>query len=222
MATVLRAQVRLKNISTLAQDTAVNTYHFRSSAGSPATDAVLAHTALETFYQGLQAHLSPCIATPIDVTIYDLADAEPRTPMGTDTIVMDIDNVTPLPNEVAICLSYHAAGGSGVPVGRRRGRIYLGPWGISVLAAGDFGAIVNDDALDDMENLANQFLDNTNSGSCIWSVFSPSTAGSAPWTESELMASSFPVVAGHIDNAFDTMRSRGIVATERRIIDGTI
>lgn len=222
MATVLRAQVRLNNISTLPQDVAVNTWHFRSSAASPVTDAVLAHTALETFYQGMQAHLSPCIATPLEVTIYNLVDAEPRTPMGTDTIVMDIDNVSMLPNEVAICLSYHAASSSGVSVGRRRGRIYFGPFGLSALGTSDFGADVNPDCLDDFENLANQFLSNTSSGSCIWSVFSPTTAGSAPWTESELMASSFPVVAGHIDNAFDTIRSRGIDATSRRIIDGIV
>lgn len=215
MATLLRAQVRIQNASTLPEDVVVNTFHFRSTAGAPATDATTADTHLTTLYQGMQEFASPALGD-FDVTIYNLVDPEPRTPMGTNPHTWDTSGGTAMPNEVAVCASFHASPTSGVALGRRRGRIYLGPFNTGVMSTGTFGGIVNADFLDDMQNLWDQFFDNTSSGSCIWSVFSPTTAGSPPWSESELMASSFPVVGGHIDNAFDTMRSRGIGATDRR------
>lgn len=214
VSTVIRAQVRIQNASTLPEDVVVNTFHFRSSALLVGVDIETADDALNTLYTGMQELASPALGD-FDCTFYDLVDPEPRTPVIVSPHTWDTTGGTAMPNEVAVCASFHASPASGVALGRRRGRIYLGPFNTGIMATGTFGGQVATTPLTDLQNLWDQFFDSLSTGSCIWSIFSPTTAGPAPWTEAELLASTFPVVGGHIDNAFDTMRSRGINATSR-------
>jgi len=214
MATTLRAQVRLQNQSGLPIDVCMNTWHFRSTSFLPAPDVLTAHDALVAYYQGMQEYYSPVLGGP-SITWYDLSDAEPRTPIFTDTFTWDVSGGTPLPNEVAITVSLTAAPESGVPIGRRRGRIFMGPFNIGVLSAGDFDARVIGDFLEDWQNVFDAFMDVVGSGDARLSVFSPTTAGAPPWSSGELDAATFPVVAAHVDNAFDTIRSRGVAASAR-------
>jgi hypothetical protein len=53
-------------------------------------------------------------------------------------------------------------------------------------------------------------------------VFSPTIAGSPPWSEGTLIDSSVDVVAGYVDNAFDTIRSRGSLTTARTLWSQTL
>jgi len=53
----------------------------------------------------------------------------------------------------------------------------------------------------------------------VWAVFSPTTAGPAPWDEATLEAATTWVTQGYIDNAFDTQRRRGTKATARSLIN---
>jgi hypothetical protein len=215
MSTTIRAQVRIANLSTLSKDAIVNTWHFRSTSLLVGEDVNTAYDALVALYTALEIYFSPaCNAFP-EITFYDLSDDEPRTPLVSASFTFDPSGGTAMPNEVAICVSFHAAAASGVSPGRRRGRIYLGPFNTGVLATSDFGGIVGNAVGTAINDAVDTFWGTLDSGSCLWSVFSPSTAGPAPWTEGELSAATFPVVGGHVDNAFDTMRSRGIDATVR-------
>lgn len=91
----------------------------------------------------------------------------------------------------------------------------MGPFNLGVISAGDFDARVIGDFLEDWQNVFDAMMDEVGSGDCRLSVFSPTTAGAPPWSSGELDAATFPVVAAHVDNAFDTVRSRGVVASTR-------
>jgi hypothetical protein len=52
-------------------------------------------------------------------------------------------------------------------------------------------------------------------------VFSPTIAGTPPWSEATLGLASINVDHGWIDNAFDTQRRRGIRPDTRTEFDGT-
>lgn len=212
--TTLRALVSLPNASsTLPRDAAVNTFHFNSS--SPAATAASAHTALTTFYNAIDGLLSSVCGTTATVKYYDLADAEPRTPIYTNTIALTVGSGVGLPNECAIAMSYRADLVSGQPPARRRGRIYLGP-----LDADDVSTVAGDmrptsPIRTSIANAAKALAEATITSSTGWVVFSPTSAGPSPWSEGVLDASSFVVTAGWVDDACDTVRSRGLAATTR-------
>ena len=132
-----------------------------------------------------------------------------------------------LPEEVAIVATFHAAYGSSperVPGGlpgpegdtrpraRLRGRIYLGP-----LSSAASNQPANEPArphinlqnslVGSMDRLATQL----GTDGLRWSVFSPTKALEA----ADINAGGADVVAGWVDNAFDTQRRRGRRATTR-------
>jgi len=220
MATLIRTQVTLVNDTGVPRDVATNTWHFWTTASGEsgiATQAGACHAALEVFYNAIGNYLSDSLSDVIHMKSYDLTDLEPRSPILTSTGTIDPLGETGqgLPNEVAICLSYHADVGSGVNVRRRRGRLYLGPLDLGVLATRSGDAQILAGARDDIADAAVQIWDSLALFDSVWSVFSPTTAGAPPWDVGTLDSSSFPVVAGYIDDAFDTIRSRGVEAGDR-------
>lgn len=208
-------QASIPNDSTLPRDSAVNTWHFRGESIDPVDDADQAIDALAIFYAAIDGLYSKVIGSPAVFKAYNLGENPPRVPIFSNIGPMTPGTGQPLPNEVAICLSYHAEPISGVPAGRRRGRIYLGPWDSAVTDDGGGDAIVDDGVVGAISAAAATFLASFTGTNCHWAVFSPTIAGPTPWTTGDLVAATFDVVGGWVDNAFDTVRSRGALASDR-------
>ena len=142
--------------------------------------------------------------------IYNLDDTKPRAPIyeQTDTDAISGLSGTGFPNEVAACLSYHAAKLSGAIQARRRGRIYLGPLNTStgsITPTGDSrpNATFRAAVLSAAGYAALQLA----AAGATWAVYSP-TANTA-----------VKIDVFSIDDAFDTQRRRGMAATTVQSID---
>lgn len=216
MATTIRAIVTLANDTLIPRDAAQNTWHFWSE-GVVADDCSDITDNLIAFYQSLQDYFSGGLAaTGHSIYCYDLTDDSPRSPVfSIPDFGLTLTATARFPNEVACALSYEAAPLSGLPIGQRRGRIFLGPLNISTAGgkAGDLGVL--DDFRDDVATAAETMRVNMLATNATWSVFSPTRAGAAPWTALELANATLFIARGHIDDAFDTIRSRGTDPTER-------
>lgn len=124
-----------------------------------------------------------------------------------------------IPNEIAICMSYHGdltdIPESAVnptpppatirPAARRRGRVYLGPWNLTVVgeSADTLDAIPNSTILTTIDAAATQLLTHQAGDLIDWVVWSPTGEVT------------HYVVGGYIDNAFDVQRRRGTAPTAR-------
>jgi len=215
MTTVLRAQVSLPNGNTLPQDAAVNVWHFESFAADRLVSAAALCAELNTFYQAIDGLLSGKLSGALEIKVYDFSDSLPRAPILVYTGSFTPGVAQPLPHECAICLSYSGPVASGAPRGRRRGRIFLGPWTIAVLDDGTGDAIVDAGAVGAIVSAAIALGEAGSPSTYRWSVFSPTAAGSPPWTTLELAAGTLPVTDIYVDDAFDTVRSRGAAAISR-------
>ena len=194
----VRAQVVLQGGSGLPEDQFVNVFHF-VTAGSYATDAPSVAAALVTRYQAIQSYLSEYVLPAAEVKTYDLTTSEPRVPLVTPFTLTIQTSLMSLPSEVAVCLSFHG----GPPVTpRRRGRVYLGPWNVSVLEAATSSSTPkpHEGFVTQLSLFGAGLLD----ADLGWSIWSPTTA------------TFVTVFAGWVDNEFDTMRSRGGEATARQ------
>lgn len=219
---LMRVQVTIPLDSALPEDAVVNTLYFDGDEDLDgiATDDDYHQTAfgaVRDFYQAIDLLcLAGSVGSEATVKIYDMRDAKPRVPEFTDTFTLTPDATNPLPNEVAVCLSFAAAGGSGLNPRRRRGRIYLGPWpssssstevvsGQSRPTAAARTAIANAAA-----SMKQTDLPIGIGGSVRWAVYSPTTD-----LTSSIDDAFNDVETGWVDNAFDTQRRRGPDATAR-------
>lgn len=208
----VRGQVILQGASGLPEDRFVNVWHFDSAAGSLGTAGGDIMPALDDFYGatimvgtglGLAPYLSQYVLRPYSVRLYDMADAEPRVPEIYSRILKPYSTVSgmmDLPEEVAICLSYH----TDPPItDRRRGRIYLGPLNHSLTtdATTSQPMRVSTSAQNTLAGLAVRMLD----ADVGWSIYSPTD---------DLL---HPIVGGWIDNGLDTQRRRGPDTTTRTL-----
>lgn len=138
------AQVSLQANSGLAKDQFENVFHFVGP--SPAASYQEAATAigrLADFYtghpsgesSGIDDFLSPVIDTTATVKVYDGSQKGTKTspigPVITASFMFQQQDTSdiPVPEEVALCLSYF----SGRNSPRTRGRIYLGPFNESAV-----------------------------------------------------------------------------------------
>lgn len=194
--------------SALPEDRYVNTFHFLSPSAY-ATDSPLIATAIDAFYSvvnlnnAVGTYLSPYVSRDYEIRTYDMDDASPRVPTIYEHQLPAVSINGPLgtiPEEAAVCLSYHAI----PPVtARRRGRIYIGPLcGAALQAATDSAPSRVSGALVNALNASAVVLVDSGLG---WCVYSP-TADT--WSV---------IVAGWTDNAFDTQRRRGADATARTL-----
>jgi len=131
----------------------------------------------------------------------------------------------PLPQEVALCMSFKSADEDG-PLRRRRGRIYIGPLGEAHNAEAVDGAGRPTEVLINAINFAASRLQDQASdiatepvgSSTPWVVYSrPTTdAWNATHPGDERLSGSFHrVTDGWVDNEWDTQRRRGLKATTR-------
>ena len=216
MPTVLRVQCNLPRDTAIPADVVMNTWHFRTlGATTPTEGADAAVTGVGVFYAAIDSLLASYVGTPMEFKVYDLQDDEPRVPILDTTLSLSTGSGPAYPAEVAVCLSYRGSLASGTNPARRRGRIFIGPLDDSngELGAGD--TIVTSSTRGTIANAAEDLAGVGGGGEVAWVVFSPTLAGSPPWSGATLVDSSVDVVAGYVDNAFDIIRSRGSLPTLR-------
>jgi len=195
-----RVMAVFQAFTNLPEDRFVNTFHF----SDPFNSEIEVMSAVHDFYEGdrpstkpLADHLSPTILRPYEIKVYNLADPEPRVPEIFAQTLPDrpLQSSTGVPEEVAICVSYH---GAPPRTARRRGRIYFGPLGSTgeeVFPASSAAFTrVPDPLITDLIDAAEQLI----------------AAGVGWCVRSTVPAENFvPITGGWVDNRFDTQRRRG-------------
>lgn len=209
-----RAQVTIPLESGVPEDATVNTWHFDDDddvVNEPEDTGNAILSLLNIFYDTIGPTVFPnSIGDDAVVKMYDLAAAEPRQPVFEGTFSLQNNAGSPMVAEAALCLSFAAAQESGVPAGRRRGRIFLGP---IVTTAGE---VVNGQVRPKLTtqqvvaSAANELqagLVHPGTGPLRlrWSIFSPTTLAQT----GSIGASFNDVISGWVDDAFDTQRRRG-------------
>lgn len=202
----------------------VNTWFFEDTVGGRPTGdcADDIEFDLDIFYHSVNTPatktvtqlMSPAVdATGAQIKVYNLGQAEPRTPIPRTLALTTPQSSQSLPNEVAACLSYHSGeptAGGGTLDKTRRGRIYLGPFGTGALktwATGDGDAELHADLIN-----AIRYSITAMNGS----------ATDMSWRQYSRKENRFAEVRqAFIDNRFDTQRRRGFRAATRTIFDPT-
>lgn len=212
---VYRALVTIPTDTALTEDYITNSWHFKGdNAGNTSlVDAGHIRDDLTVFYQAIdQDVFSSFIDSPATIKVYDLSDLPPRVPIFESTIALTAGTGNPLPTECALALSYQAPRISGIAQARRRGRIFLGPLRDPVVSVVSGRSVVTSTVLDALKAAAAQLVTDTAFHDISWAVWSPTTH-----EVENIPNSAFVVTNGWIDNALDTIRSRGTKATARRL-----
>lgn len=180
----------------------VNTWHFDHSVPVVITDFDNVRDMLKDFYQVVSGYQSTLAAVNQKVVkAYDLADPKPRQPVYTSTFTTTgSSNASPLPAEVALVTSFHAAPVSGQPAARRRNRKYLGAFA----TAHSYQGRPDPAMITAIKNAMVAMAQASNASTrWEWRCFS------------ETNAEDYRIVGGWIDNAWDTQRRRGFQTTQR-------
>ncbi len=198
----IRAQVTLTTVDAVSENFVSNSWCF--SGTDPGSDSVAIASALQVFYSALSSYLSPAIAqNGHEIKLSDLPGTPPNYPFYTTPFNLSAAPAgSPLPSEVATCLSFQGSKAAGFPQARRRGRIYIGPLDTTAL---DANGRPSSAMLTAITSAAATFKSTIAAlaSDTAWSIWSP-TDGAA-----------VPVANGWMDNAFDTQRRRGIDRTTR-------
>jgi hypothetical protein len=213
------AQVRFARTSNVPEDIVVNTFHFRTTTAPVAADYTAIATKLESFYKdippastsSLNGFASGLVATSgHEIRQYNMALPKPRAPSSSTTFTLPAQAGGNVPAELAICLSFRGPLLSGTNAARRRGRVYIGPLGLSAIGSAQGGDVRPSGTL--MSVLANAgkaLMDSTTAGD--WSVFSEKDAVGSISPDAGLVT----VTDLWVDNAFDIQRRRGAAPTTR-------
>lgn len=208
----MRLQVELPALSGVPEDVYTNTFYFSTDTDPVATAAFTATTIIKDGYDDLLAGGAP-LASYMSNTLdrlncltkaYDMADPEPRIPTITEW-EMDLSGTSSdnLPEEVALCMSYHGA----IPItASRRGRVYIGPLNMSAVdttTAETAHTRPKTAFIQAVNGFANHIYDRAVTEGWQWLI----KTGSGP--------TYVPIVGGWCDNAWDTQRRRGVEATVR-------
>lgn len=201
MATI-RAQVILHTDDNVPENYISNSWCFEDF--SPGPDDAATVTMLKDFYDDIPASSwSAFIAqNGHEVKLSLLPGFPPNYPYFEGTFNLAANPTgSELPNENAICLSFQGARSAGLPQARRRGRLYLGPWGSAANTTGRPASAL-------MTSIANAALTLKATAASI-----ATSGGWAVWS----VRDQAPVLVddGWIDNAWDTQRRRGLVYTSR-------
>lgn len=197
---LLRATITIPYFTGAPDDVATNTLYFQTPEGTTIAQSVIdAGVRMNSFFSSFDAYYSNMTVSPATVKYYDMAQPEPRVPVGSSTIVIDGNPAAQnLPEEVAVCVSFQAPRVSGLTQARRRGRIFIGPLNFSAITSvtGDAFVQVNPTFRTTLATAA-AAMANTTTNLATWVVWSP-TDGEA-----------HPVSNGWIDVNPDTQRRRG-------------
>jgi hypothetical protein len=211
----LRVQCVLPAQTAIPEDAFSNTFHFDIDGGLTEAALDVVQAGLETFYGDIGPTIldGTQLGTDVEMKFYNLEDPTPRPPIREDSFAHGAAGAEGYPAEVAICLSYQGARVAGEPQARRRGRIYLGP---VTIATGDVvNGAVRVRAADRtvIADAAAALAGSSIGGVGIrWAVYSPTT------DISETIDAAFhDITDGWVDDAFDTVRSRGADSTTRTL-----
>lgn len=185
--------------SAVARDSVVNTWHFL--ADDPTVLEAGPVVQLTTFYDALKGYRSKAVNPAASwYRAYDLDDDEPRAPVLEEQFNSGTTATTAAPPELAICMSYEAPHTSGEPQRRRRGRIYLGPWGVNAIDTSD--PIIKSSLMGDLVTATQNLLDASQAATTwSWQIYS------------RMNEASIEVVHAWVDNAWDIQRRRGVPPT---------
>lgn len=200
------------------KDDVVNTFHWSSPDNLTGAELTALGAALTSFYTAITSLLSPTVATAanahthklytVDVGLPGAEDDDLVGPVAQIPFTLGAGGASPIPSEVAICLSLAAVNialvdeeGPGTrPKSRYRGRVFLGPLATSTMNTEATSNIcrVDSGARTQIVNAAEAMMDAAlaNAGVTL-SVYSRAD---------NLFR---PVEQFKVDNAFDTVRSRG-------------
>lgn len=212
--TVYRAQVAIDMDTALPEDVVTNTFHFLGqSASAESVDAAAIAVLLEAFYTALDGVIFPKeVGTTGVIKVYDLEDPEPRVPLLVEPMAVVASVTDGLPAECAVALSYNAGQVSGGIAARRRGRIFLGPCNVTMASSVGGRVLVEATKITSINTEAESLMNNSALAEVPWCVYSGVTAVTPGDTDA-----AFIVTGGYVDNAFDTIRSRGPAATARTV-----
>lgn len=200
--TEVRAQVILQSANGVAADAATNTFSFRWPDGEDYSADVTA--ILKAFYDDVSGYLSPLLAQNNHlIKFVDHNGLPPQYPFAETTFnLTNAPAGVAFPREVALVMSFQADRSAGVNQKRRKGRVYLGP----LNTAGNLATGLVLPAMCTTVNVAAEQIQTSCQAVSLllyWTVWSG------------LNGSSSIVANGWCDNAWDTQRSRGNVATTR-------
>lgn len=226
---ILRVQ-RIQAGKTLqAKDATVNTFYF-DTGGDETTPAVGTMnsicTELDTFFNtavgggnAVRFYMgeSTMSADQNSYKVFNMDHPTPRAPVAAPAAQNMTPQITttPLPSEVACCLSFRGALVSGTAPGRRRGRVFIGPLNTNAVAwetASGHARPVSG-LLTALTAGANRLKDNLAALAIVWCVYSPTSRGGGAAS-----AGCTPCSYAWVDDAFDTQRRRGIKAGTRTAI----
>lgn len=209
---IRRFQVTLPHTSGLARDAVVNTFH---AVVADDNEAVGFAALLANFYKdapfgavsAVGGYLGPQISRAANACIiksYDIG-AAPNPPRTTTAFTMAaLQNASPLPDEIASCLSFMNTSVGSIFPRNRRGRVYLGPFNSAAAeTAGNTRHQPTAAFRDDCMKAANTLKDNATTAGLVWVVYS------------RTLGQSFPVEYAWVNNDWDVVRSRGRRETTR-------
>lgn len=201
----VQVQISIPYFTGIPSDVSVNVWNFTAPDAEDAAGEV--GQFISVFYTAISGLLSPVLdLTNMSAKLYNRADPEPRTPFIDFTADLGDDNLgnVGLPEEVSSCLSFHGVYASGSPKARRRGRIYLPPLSNDATNVGAGGRTV----------LATGFITAIlNAYESAWAELTTAGTSHSVWSPTD--ETSYPVVEAWMDDALDTQRRRGSVATYR-------
>lgn len=237
-AGVFVIMVQMQSLTGADEDDVLNVWTFDSETTDPsAVDALVIFDRLETFYTTVEAGVGnrsvgsfisneiSRVADSCQMRAYFTTDLDGSTPLGSPVAVRTWELAqaaagTALPGEVAVVLSFHAslinipetapnplpppAPAIIRPAARRRGRLYFGP--------------LSTDALTTTANQPSRVSSNCQEVLALRADALEAASDDIEWSVwSKIDAASRPVTGGHIDNAFDTQRRRGVASNFRRL-----
>lgn len=204
-----RVQASLQDVSNLARDQYVNTFHIWNASESDVVDPSFSAwaTAITDFYVSIKGYLSLGVSGTLGtVKVYALHD-----PLESPPRFVQAMNITgsgdapgagkvPYPNEVAGCLTYHAKLQGGI-VQRQstRGRIYIGP----------LNNTAGETIMPEAHGRPTASFRTLISGSAK-ALHAALVAQSGEWVvASKVQQACYPIINFRVDNSWDTIRSRG-------------
>jgi hypothetical protein len=242
--TACQIAVHLPDKNGMPADDTINTFTFADTSSTETASGLanLVFPFLESFYNGtsnggtIASYLANSLDRNVDratMVAYQLAGSggiAPVTPLGGPVAqstwslgaVLN-SSPTDIPRECAAVMtieSPHAGlaedtpGGAAGPAGdthpaaRHRGRIYLGPFNVGAMGAGVNGPGIIEAFRNTVAGSAGVLLTNVNTlpgATAYWGIWS------------RVNHAITPVTFGHIDDAWDTQRRRGIQSTQRTI-----
>jgi hypothetical protein len=214
-------QVTLTRDGALPADNVVNTFHFEddsgfSTAGGFSVNGPGLESRIETFYQAIAPWLSARLSGTGIIRMYDLQHERPRAPQREASFTF-APSASAYPSEVAVAMSFSGQRESGIEMGRRRGRVFLGPLGpanVSMDQTSDPADVRP--SVGFLDALANngRIMARGGQGSFRLAIFSP-TIYKATQSYDQALTDAHVIT---VDNAFDIIRSRGSKATLRRAV----